>query len=325
MWSLGIFACAISLMIATVSTALADDPCLGDEEQKNAKSAAAALRKTEQAGKPAELFAAYRAILGTDCIDRYDKDAWARAKANVPKLGRELAKAAEAKGVLYSADPVRSDGRASAFQYFQAIGEYGEANRVMLRALQAKADDLALFKVAWGVDQGRWHAPDPQTGQRQPFVSPPAYRQELQRMASAAAERLLKAEEQDAKGLSGSTVEVTLVAARSLEKLQAAGRWMEFLPGGDRSARERAEQRGDTITARSDSTFTQANAVGYYEFAGSPKAKEKAAQVKKRMDASQQAMEKAGEQVKGAIKEQSQAEQKQFDKKKADLEKELGF
>ncbi|MBX3235243.1 MAG: hypothetical protein KF814_03745 [Nitrospiraceae bacterium] len=321
----GIMVCVSLLVALPLSAARADDPCLGDEEQKNAKAAAAALKRAEQAGKPGELFVVYRSILGNDCIDQYDKSAWDRAKANVPKLGRELAKAAEAKGLWYSSDPVRSDGQASAFQYFEAIGEYGEANRVMLKALQAKADDLALFKVASSVDHNRWNAPDSKTGQRQPFASPPAYRQELQRMASSAADRLMKAEEQDAKGLSGSGVEVGMAAAKSLEKLRTAAQWMAFLPGGDKSARERAEQRGDTIIARSDSTFTQANAAGYYKFAGSSKANEKAAQLQKKIDASRHAMEKSGEQVKGAIKEQSQAEQRQFDKKKGDLEKELGF
>ena len=63
----------------------------------------------------------------------------------------------------------------------------------------------------------------------------------------------------------------------------------------------------------------------YYEFAGSPKSKDKLTQVKKKMDESSRALEKSGEKVKGAFAEQSQAEQKQFDKKKADLEKELGF
>lgn len=36
-------------------------------------------------------------------------------------------------------------------------------------------------------------------------------------------------------------------------------------------------------------------------------------------------MEKAGEKMKNAITEQSAADQKKFDKRKADLEKELGF
>ena len=144
-------------------------------------------------------------------------------------------------------------------------------------------------------------------------------------MASAMADRLMKAEEQDAKGLSGSAAEVATSAMKSLETLRAAAAWMKFSPAGDKAARERAEQRGDTITARSDSTFTQANAVMYYEFAGSPKAKDKVAQVKKKMEESSRALEKSGEKVKGAFAEQSQSEQKKFDKKKADLEKELGF
>ncbi|MBA5869122.1 MAG: hypothetical protein GDA68_03815 [Nitrospira sp. CR2.1] len=325
MRTVGILGCALLLLAVTGAPVRADDPCLGDEEQKSTKAAVAALTKAEQAGRPAELFIAYRSILGNECLDRYDKTAWSRAKSGLPKLGRDLAKAAEAKGLLYSADPVRGDGKTSAFRYFDAIGEYAEANRVMMKALQAKPDDLALFSAAWAVDEGRWVVADQNTGERQPYASSAAYRQQLQKMASATADRLMKAEEQDAKGLSGSAMEVAASAMKSLETLRAAAAWMKFLQAGDRAARERAEQRGDTIAARSDSTFTQANALMYYEFAGSPKAKDKVAQVKKRMGESGRALEKAGQNVKGAFSEQSQAEQRQFDKKKADLEKELGF
>jgi hypothetical protein len=49
------------------------------------------------------------------------------------------------------------------------------------------------------------------------------------------------------------------------------------------------------------------------------------AQIKKRNDESQQAMEKAGESVKKSFTQTSEAQQKQFERKKADLEKELGF
>ncbi len=325
MRTIRILSCALLLLAVTVSPVRADDPCLGDEEEKSAKAAVAALTKAEQAGRPAELFMAYRSILGNECLDRYDKTVLSRAKTRVLKLGGDLAKAAEAKGLLYSADPLRSDGQTSAFRYFETIGDYADANRVMMKSLQAKPDDLALFTTAWGVDEGRWVVPDPKTGERQPYVSPQAYRQDLQKMASAKADRLMTAEEQDAKGLSGSAVEVATSAMKSLEKLRAAAAWMKFLQAGDKAARERAEQRGDTITARPDSTFTQANAVMYYEFAGSPKAKDKVAQVKKKMEESSHALEKSGEKVKGAFAEQSQAEQKKFDKKKADLEKELGF
>ncbi|HSA85669.1 MAG TPA: hypothetical protein VLE46_05775 [Nitrospira sp.] len=73
---------------------------------------------------------------------------------------------------------------------------------------------------------------------------------------------------------------------------------------------------------RSDPSFSQSQA---YEFSDSPKAKDMVAQIKKRNDESQQAMEKAGESVKKSFTQTSEAQQKQFDKKKADLEKELGF
>lgn len=96
-------------------------------------------------------------------------------------------------------------------------------------------------------------------------------------------------------------------------------------PGGDRPAKDRAELRGDTIMKRPDPTFTQGQALMYYEFSGSPKAKDLAAQIKKRGEESHQAIQKAGESLKNAIIQKSGTEQKQFEKKKADLEKELGF
>ena len=76
---------------------------------------------------------------------------------------------------------------------------------------------------------------------------------------------------------------------------------------------------------RSDPTFTQGQAMMYYEFSGSPKAQDVAARIKKKGEQSHQALQKAGESMKNAITQKSENEQKQFEKKKADLEKELGF
>ena len=139
------------------------------------------------------------------------------------------------------------------------------------------------------------------------------------------ADRLMKAEEKDAQGLTGNIGELGKASTQSLEKLRSAALWMKYLPGGDGPAKDRAEQRGDTIMKRSDPTFTQGQAMMYYEFAGSPKAKDMAAQIKKKGEESQRAVEKAGASMKGMFSQKSEAEQKQFDKKKADLEKELGF
>lgn len=321
-----IFGYTAIFLILAAPAVRADDICLGDEEEKAAKAQVAALRKAESSGQPAALFIAYRSIMNNDCIDRYDKTAMATAKANLTKLGRDLAKTAEAKGVFYSPEPVRPDGHTSAFRYFDAIGDYPEANRVMLKAMHLKPEDLQLFKIAWAIDQGRTGGSrDPRTGEQPPYVSPPAYRQELTKIASTNADRLMKAEEKDAPGLSGSAADVSVSTMSSLQKLRTAAEWMTYAPGGDKPAKDRADQRGDTIMKRSDPTFTHMNATLYYEFSGSPKGKEIAAQLKKKGEESQRAMEKTGNKLKEAITEQSAADQKKFDKKKADLEKELGF
>ena len=316
-----------SLMLMTLAAPAvrADDPCLGDDEKNAALAQSATLAKAEQGGQPAALFVAYMRVAVNDCIDRYDKSALAKAKANMPKLGRDLAKTAESKGALYSGEPVRADGQTSAFRFYEAIGDYQDANRVLIKAVQAKPEDLRLFEAAWNIDNGRYGPADPTTGSRQPYSSPPAFRQELAKVASANADRLMKAEEKDAKGLTGNIGELGKASSQSIEKLRSASLWMKFLPGGDKPAKDRAEQRGDTIMKRPDPTFTQGQAMMYYEFSGSPKAKDVAAQIRKKGEESQRAMEKAGEGMKKSFTQKSEAEQIQFDKKKADLEKELGF
>lgn len=320
-----VFGFALLFLALSLPPAQADDPCQADDKQILSKKALAAMSKAEQAGRSPELFLAYQTVAANDCIDAVDKQARGKAKANLLKLGRELGKAAEAKGVFYSSELVRPDGQTSAFRYYEAIGEFGDANRVMLKAVQAKSEDARLFETAWNVDRSRQGPPDPKTGERSPFNSPATYRKELERLASANADRLMKAEEQDAKGLSGSAADVATSTMKSLDKLRTASTWLKFIPGGDTPAKTRAEQRGDAILKRPDPMFTQASARMYYEFAGSAKAKAVAAQIDKKSEEFQRAGEKAAEKVKGAITQQSEADQKKFDKKKADLEKELGF
>ncbi|NGZ04499.1 MAG: hypothetical protein CV090_15765 [Nitrospira sp. WS238] len=314
------------IVVALSAPALhADDPCLGDDEKNAALAQSAALEKAEQAGQPTALFAAYMRVATSECVDRYDRQAIQKSKVNMPKLGRELAKSAEAKGLLYSSGPVRVDGQTSAFRYYEAIGDHQEANRVLLKAIQAKPDDLRLFETAWNIDNGRYGPADPNAGSRQPYSSPPTFRQELEKVATGNADRLMKAEEKDAQGLTGNSAELGKATAQSLEKLRSASLWMKYLPGGDKPAKDRAELRGDTIMERPDPTFTQGHAMMYYEFSGSPRAKDVAVRIKKKGEQSHQAIQKAGESMKNAITQKSETEQRQFEKKKADLEKELGF
>lgn len=315
---------SVLLIIAlTAPSVYADDECESDEEKKATKAFIAAVLKSEKSGKPAELFMAYRSIENHYCahlFDKNEKSLQARAKANLPQLGRDLAKAAEAKGMLYGKEPLGTDGKTSAFAWFEAVGDFNESNRVMLKVVHTRSDDLSLFKTAWEVDGGR-RLYDPKTGEQKHYASPEAYRQELQKVASANADRLMKAEEKDALGLSGGMQDVTAASMGSLEKLKKASEWMKFLQDGDKPAKARAEQRGDTIMKRSDPMFTQGFAKTYYDFAGSSKAK----QLEAKMKESERAMQKSGEKAKGAVTQKNEADQKKFKKGKADLEKELGF
>ncbi len=321
----------LMLMALAVPAVRADDICGGTQERAKATAEAReSIAKAEKTGNQADLFIAYQSTAADDCLA---PELIFKARANMGNVGRDLAAKAESKGVLYSSEPIavragegrRANQGASAFAWLEAIRDYPEANRVMLKAVQAKSDDLSLFKAAWNVDQGRYGPRDPETGNSLPYASPSAYRQTLERTATANADRLMKAEEKDAQGLTGSLGDVGVATAKSLEKLRTAAEWMKYLPGGDKPAKDRAEQRGDTIMKRPDPTFTQGQAMMYYEFSGSPKAKGLAVQIKKKNEESQQALEKAGESMKKSFTQKNEAEQKQFDKKKADLEKELGF
>jgi hypothetical protein len=319
--------CVLLLLAVTASSVRADDICGGDQErQKLTTEARTAIAKAEKSGKQEELFLAYQDAAGDDCLA---KDLMDKARTNMTKLGRDLAAKAEAKGLLYSNEPVavkageqrRANERASAFAWFEVTGAFNEANRVMLKAAHAKPDDLKLIEAAWDVDRNRSGPRDPKTGERQPYVSPSDYHQELRQIASANADQLMKAEEKDAQGLSGGMPEVTKASMGSLEKLKKASDWMKFLPNGDKSAKARAEQRGDAIMKRSDPMFTQGFARGFYEFAGSPKLKEVEAKQKEMG----RAMEKSSEKVESSITQKNEADQKKFKDKKSDLEKELGF
>jgi hypothetical protein len=316
---------ALLILAVMAPSVRADDICMDPEEEKNAKAIAAAVRKAEQSGKQAELFVAYWSAAVNECLDRFDKNLQAKAKATLPKLGRDLGKAAEARGVFYSKEPVRADGQTSAFRYYETIGDYTEANRAMVKAVQAKPEDMKLFDTAWDVDQAR-RVVDPKTGEQKPYVSPASYRQELQKVASANSDKWMKAEEKDAAGLSsGSSGEANMATMSSLEKLRKASEWMKFLPDGDKPARARAEQRGDVVMKRAGPMFTRGSAESYYKFAGTPKAQAAVKQLEKQMEESQHALEKSGEKVKGSITQKSEADQQKFQKGKKDLEKELGF
>ncbi len=166
---------SLILMALTAPAVHADDPCLGDDEKKAALARSAALQKAEQAGQPAALFVAYMQIAVDDCMDRYDKKQSSEPRRTSQSLDGIWLKPPKAKGALYSGDPIRADGQTSAFRYYETIGDHQEANRVLLKAVQAKPEDLRLFETAWNIDNGRYGPVDPNTGSRQPYSSPASF------------------------------------------------------------------------------------------------------------------------------------------------------
>ncbi|HWQ94934.1 MAG TPA: hypothetical protein VN418_05480 [Gammaproteobacteria bacterium] len=301
---------AVALLLMGFSAVVvADDICGDSTGQAQIAARDAEVARAEKSGNKAQVFLAYRGALGAECAS---SGLVARARANLPKLGQELAAKAEADGVLYSKEPPRADGKTSAFAWFEASGNFAEADRVMLKVVHAKPEDIELFKAAWNVESlsGRGN-----------YKSSVGYRQELEKIAKTSAAKLMSLEEQDAKGLTADAGTLGTSAHASLGKLQSAAGWMQFLPEGDKPAKVRAEQRGDTIMKRGDAGLMGAAAIGYYQFAGSPKA----AQVEAKMEATGRAIEKSSEKMQGSIVEKNEADQTKFKKGQADLEKELDF
>src|SRR4030067_3214671 len=93
---------SVLLILALMSPSVrADDECMDDEDEKDTKFTIAAALKAEKSGKPAELFVAYRTIENNYCAPLFGKngkDLQARAKANLRKVGRDLARAAGERG-----------------------------------------------------------------------------------------------------------------------------------------------------------------------------------------------------------------------------------
>ena len=306
----------VLLLAVSHGIAFADMDCNDPEEKKLAAKVKDAMDRADKSGKPDQLYVAYQGVINNGyCLSKAVQDR-ARA-ANLTKLGRDAAAKAEAAGLLYSDAPVGGEGKTSAFAWFETLGAFADADRVMLKAVHAKPDDIKLFQAAWETGERARH---PSDGGDKSYKAPASYRQELEKAAAASAAKLMAAEEKDAAGLTGNIMTVGAAAPQSLKKLEQAADWMKFTPGGDKPAKTRAEQRGDVIMKQGNYMMADF-AERYYRFAGSPKAVE----AKKKGEEGQRAMEQSAKKVESSITHKSEADQKKFDKGKANLEKELGF
>ena len=195
------------------------------------------------------------------------------AEAGWKRTGQRLAKEAEAKGNLYSdgsfTEVTSSSGRlsivrkdAGAFQWYSALGESAEADRMMLQFIQSKPKDLGAFRTALGhfsqrLDGGLdnvetlWDLEKQAKSNPgdQPLQRKVGHLQELEKIASKNIDEALVQEE---KAYSRYNRKEMVFGQKpieeSLQHLSIAHDWYNLFgdPKTNKVA-ERAEKRGDAM------------------------------------------------------------------------------
>lgn len=281
------------------SLAFADDPCLGDEEQKETAALKAKLAQVEKNGSSEEKFKIYKRVVSYECSET---SVIKNSQEKLIRIGKDLGQKSEAKGQLYP-------GTSSAFYWYENAGLKKDSERVLLKAVKADSKNLGLFKNAMEVANN--HGPEAA-----------ALKMELQKIATITGEGLLAQEEQEVGKLSADFNTATSATIASQEKLRLAQEWLSYTPKGNGVIKKIAEKRGDTIAARPDKVMSSHLAQTFYELAGAD------AKLKAQKDQSkvfEKKMEKSSEGLKKSFKESSAAESKNFKKGADDLEKELDF
>lgn len=243
-------------------------------------------RSHEQAGRLDEAAVYYRqAAMAAGCEP---------ARPELARLARRFAAEAEKQGRLYSETPVlrlRADAKcgqclcdgegceipkwcatlpylcsgeyrlgvdpsASAFAWFREAGDHGEADRVLVRLVRSRPQDLGAFSAAHrhlvgGASRG--DAPPPK----------PEHLRELEGVAAKNGDALLAEEARDSEKLPADAFPAP---DRSLETLERARTWLAFVPGGEAKVAARAVQRADRLAASEAPAWMEA-AVMFYDFA----------------------------------------------------------
>ena len=270
------------------------------------KVAAAQMKKAEDAERAGKLKEAYEAAVKTDsmCLPG---DGYKRHEAMLKRIGLQLGQQEEKQGRL-----------AAAFDWYKGSHNDADADLVKMKQVDANPRDRKVVSDA--IDHFKFRDNDARVA-------------ELRQLAAKNADLELVNEEK-------------AFAARkeSFDELGNARDWLYYVgDGAAKKARERAEQRGDTL-AKEDTLRHLENAMRYFHIADSKK-KEMVLQ-DKAMRLAQEHEKKgeitqardfyslAGASAKGnELQERSEAQhkkseetrQKQFKKEQDDLEKQLGL
>ncbi len=282
---------ALCLSISMPLAVFADGECTPSKQLKDAFNEAAAAEKS---GNPALAFEAYtiakggHSCEGPNPLSKNAQEGWTRT-------GQALAKAAEAKGNLYSSgtstDVTGASGlswrvwkNVGAFYWYNRIGETDQADRVMFLFVQSKPQDLETFRTGvthfyQGFQGGASHAETLRKLEQEakanrgdkPLQIKVGRLKEFEKIAFKNIDAELAQEDQ-----AFTTKQTTFEAAfsqnnrpvsESQKHVTAAREWYNlFSDLKANKAVQRAEKRGDTLT-KIETPQSLANAHWYYKFA----------------------------------------------------------
>jgi hypothetical protein len=214
-------------LAALAAPAAFADGCPDSEKAAEAQK----LKKAEdieKAGKPKEAFSAARSV-AWECLGN---DAGKRREALIKRTGRTLGDQEEKQGRLKEA-----------FEWYASSGLEADADRVMLKQVNAKPDDTNT--VAHAIDHFKRRNDEARV-------------KEMRGIASRNVDKWLAAEEK-----------AFTARKDSREELGKARDWVYYAEAGSGKVTERAEKRGDTLAADNARRPIE-NAIAYYEFAGKP-------------------------------------------------------
>lgn len=268
------------------------------------------------------------------------------AKAGCMRIAKKMSDEEEKKGNLYKS--VELDKGAGAFQWLETAWSFADADRMIMKMIKRKPEDIEIFKIAVGHFRGREERSE-DLQKSYGFKVDLSHLRELEVTASNNGDNALNKEElefaKNVISLGGPNVD------RSLRQFSNASQWYAFFKDAkEKQVIERAEKRGDNFYADDNQPQSLEEAIRYYELADDTgkikKVKEKAGRLAanaekegillravhyyniagshdkaERLEKSVQ--ERSMKQEKELLKDENQ--KRKFRKEQDDLEKELGM
>lgn len=322
--------------------AYGDGDCFFNKDMRASFDKAVAAEKRGELAEAFEEYVKARDESGCDGKNPVSPNANAGSK----RIAKKMSDEEEKRGNLYRTIELHKG--AGAFQWLEAAESFADADRIMVKMIRAKPEDIEAFKIALGHFQRRKEMSE-DLKKYHGFNVDGSYLRELEITSAKNGENALNKEEKEFSNntiaFGGTNVD------RSIRQLSNARQWFSlFKDTKEKQVFERAEKRGDNFYADSNNPQSLEEAIRYYEAANDQgkikKVKEKAGRLAadaekegvllravhyyniagshdkaERLEKSVQ--ERSMKQEKELLKDEDQ--KKKFRKEQEDLEKELGM